>query len=353
MPRKRGTNSIVRFSHISHAQCADFLRSRSAFEVYSSLKDSKTPRQSVLVDLLRRASQILPNMKSQSAHGCLRRPNDISYFTVGKTDPVDLANLFKETFSRGSVKVHFVGAWCVLAMQIRSMTWLMMHLPRDTVSSIGILGNKILPHTSNGMKHVCLFRHALALDERRVKFLPEYACGGLMESSSIEQPDVAASPMTRQSSPLQRTPLQGGQTSPAVCSESPTSAAGPLFLQGHSQPTSPTVPTNPILPRPKDAEAFSPPRANVMLSYKSPPSLTLQTDNVPQLQDSPMLFSASLSGQQGNDGKQLDRLEVPQVKEVWFRGTHSDMYAFHSCARFILYWLTLNVAEGVMSRIQS
>lgn len=29
------------------------------------------------------------------------------------------------------------------------------------------------------MKHVCAFRHALALDEWRVKFLPEYANGGL------------------------------------------------------------------------------------------------------------------------------------------------------------------------------
>ena len=28
------------------------------------------------------------------------------------------------------------------------------------------------------MAHVCFFRHALALDERRVKFLPEYARGG-------------------------------------------------------------------------------------------------------------------------------------------------------------------------------
>jgi hypothetical protein len=28
------------------------------------------------------------------------------------------------------------------------------------------------------MRHVCYFRHALALDERRVKFLPEYAYGG-------------------------------------------------------------------------------------------------------------------------------------------------------------------------------
>jgi hypothetical protein len=28
------------------------------------------------------------------------------------------------------------------------------------------------------MKHVCFFRHALALDELRVKFLPEYVNGG-------------------------------------------------------------------------------------------------------------------------------------------------------------------------------
>ena len=36
----------------------------------------------------------------------------------------------------------------------------------------------MLPGTIDGMKHVCFFRHALALDERRVKFLPEYAYGG-------------------------------------------------------------------------------------------------------------------------------------------------------------------------------
>lgn len=36
----------------------------------------------------------------------------------------------------------------------------------------------MLPRTVDGMKHVCYFRHALALDERRSKFLPEYAYGG-------------------------------------------------------------------------------------------------------------------------------------------------------------------------------
>ena len=42
-------------------------------------------------------------------------------------------------------------------------------------------GQRMLPRTVDGMKHVCYFRHALALDERRVKFLPEYAYGGASE----------------------------------------------------------------------------------------------------------------------------------------------------------------------------
>ncbi|KAF9553183.1 WD40 repeat-like protein [Agrocybe pediades] len=70
------------------------------------------------------------------------------------------AERFKSAFCHKDVKVHFVGAW-------------------DTVSSIGLVRKKkLLPGTIDGMKHVCFFRHALALDERRVKFLPEYAYGG-------------------------------------------------------------------------------------------------------------------------------------------------------------------------------
>ncbi|RXW13019.1 hypothetical protein EST38_g12835 [Candolleomyces aberdarensis] len=80
---------------------------------------------------------------------------------VGSTDKkVSMAQRFKEAFSRRNVRVHFVGAW-------------------DTVSSIGVArGKRVLPETTEGMTHVCYFRHALALDERRVKFLPEYAWGG-------------------------------------------------------------------------------------------------------------------------------------------------------------------------------
>ncbi|KIK52358.1 hypothetical protein GYMLUDRAFT_180225 [Collybiopsis luxurians FD-317 M1] len=70
----------------------------------------------------------------------------------------DLSEHFKKTLSR-EIKVHFVGAW-------------------DTVSSIGAFRKRSFPETTTGMEHVCAFRHALALDELRVKFLPEYANGG-------------------------------------------------------------------------------------------------------------------------------------------------------------------------------
>lgn len=74
-------------------------------------------------------------------------------------DSLEMAERFKETFSRDNVQVHFLGAW-------------------DTVSSIGIIRGKSLPVTNTYNDGICYFRHALALDERRVKFLPEYVCGG-------------------------------------------------------------------------------------------------------------------------------------------------------------------------------
>ncbi|KAF8521666.1 hypothetical protein JB92DRAFT_1772993 [Gautieria morchelliformis] len=69
----------------------------------------------------------------------------------------DRAEKFKKAFSR-TVRVHFVGVW-------------------DTVSSVGITRSKNFPGTDT-TEHICVFRHALALDERRVKFLPEYVRGG-------------------------------------------------------------------------------------------------------------------------------------------------------------------------------
>ncbi|KAI0044175.1 WD40 repeat-like protein [Auriscalpium vulgare] len=70
-----------------------------------------------------------------------------------------LCSSFKQTMSQKDVRVHFVGVW-------------------DTVSSIWFARDTSLPETTTGMLHVCACRHALALDENRVKFQPELVNGG-------------------------------------------------------------------------------------------------------------------------------------------------------------------------------
>ncbi|KAG2111057.1 hypothetical protein BD769DRAFT_1347886 [Suillus cothurnatus] len=85
------------------------------------------------------------------------------YSAINSGKPKDklLAAGFKSTFSRQGVVIHFIGVW-------------------DTVSSVGIRKEKILPSTDT-CDHICYFRQALALDERRVKFLPEYVYGGMSD----------------------------------------------------------------------------------------------------------------------------------------------------------------------------
>ncbi|KAJ7140656.1 hypothetical protein C8R44DRAFT_827617 [Mycena epipterygia] len=73
-----------------------------------------------------------------------------------------LCEHFKKTFSR-DVRVHFLGAW-------------------DTVSSVGIFRGQPLPLTESA-DHICHFRHALALDERRVRFQPEYVHSAYSQES--------------------------------------------------------------------------------------------------------------------------------------------------------------------------
>jgi uncharacterized protein (DUF2235 family) len=99
--------------------------------------------------------------------------------------PDDLCKHFKETLSRVDVKVHFVGAWSVFV--VKRVYVVADTVDRDTVSSVGVIKGPTLPETTTGMTHVCAFRHALALDEVRVKFLPEYVNGGAGPKSENEK----------------------------------------------------------------------------------------------------------------------------------------------------------------------
>ncbi|KAF8834336.1 hypothetical protein BDN67DRAFT_915156 [Paxillus ammoniavirescens] len=73
----------------------------------------------------------------------------------GKLHAKDIAADFKQTFCWKDMKVHFVGVW-------------------DTVSSVGLVKEDVFLSSSSSTRHARHFRHALALDERRVKFMPEY-----------------------------------------------------------------------------------------------------------------------------------------------------------------------------------
>jgi hypothetical protein len=66
----------------------------------------------------------------------------------------------------------------------------------------------MLPGTIEGMKHVCYFRHALALDERRVKFLPEYTYGGTAMGPTKSE-DKKPSPINHESRTITIIPFRG------------------------------------------------------------------------------------------------------------------------------------------------
>ncbi|KAF8134268.1 hypothetical protein EV363DRAFT_1160695 [Boletus edulis] len=90
----------------------------------------------------------------------------------GKPTAMRTAREFKNTVSWQGVKVHFVGVW-------------------DTVSSV--LGKDVFLSMSSSAEHACHFRHALALDERRVTFMPEYfyeVNSQMGVGKSMKDPDI-------------------------------------------------------------------------------------------------------------------------------------------------------------------
>jgi uncharacterized protein (DUF2235 family) len=112
----------------------------------------------------------------QTGHMDDEKPGTFNPLVDDQPSPDQLCEQFKGSLCRVGVKVHFVGAWSVLVSE--SVYVMVNAVDRDTVSSVGVINGPTLPETTAGMTHVCVFRHALALDEVRVKFLPEYVNGG-------------------------------------------------------------------------------------------------------------------------------------------------------------------------------
>ncbi|KAJ7107591.1 hypothetical protein C8R44DRAFT_941306 [Mycena epipterygia] len=104
------------------------------------------------------------------------------------TELTEVVELFRSTFAR-DVKVHFLGAWYVIDTIARPPQT--HRRERDTVSSVRFETQDL--HLSKSTP--CFFRQALALDERRVLFLPEYVHGGICQEfhntlDTLHQPPV-------------------------------------------------------------------------------------------------------------------------------------------------------------------
>ena len=93
---------------------------------------------------------------------------------------LDLSTHFKRTFSI-DVRIKFLGVWYV----VQSLDQLPVSRPRrDTVQSVGLIPRHLpFSGSNNAILH---FRHALALDECRVKFIPYFYHGGIPKRPDSE-----------------------------------------------------------------------------------------------------------------------------------------------------------------------
>jgi hypothetical protein len=145
----------------------------------------------------------------------------------------------------------------------------------------------MLPRTIDGMEHVCYFRHALALDEQRVKFLPEYAYGG-----ASTKPDGQHILTIGNGSDKDNVPLSANGNSSSV---------NPLSLDGGTSTVHNEAGTYDVPPSQNGSLMTDNGSAGNTLS-------TRNEDIVNHLQ-----LSKDAMGKR------------PHTLEVWFAGTHSDM----------------------------
>ena len=97
-------------------------------------------------------------------------------YTKKDKEGLELSARFRETFCV-RVGIKFLGVWYVIRLSIHSL-YFMSPPRRDSVNpGVGLIEGT-LPFFDEG---VSVLRHALALDERRVKFRPFFYVGKLAE----------------------------------------------------------------------------------------------------------------------------------------------------------------------------
>lgn len=80
--------------------------------------------------------------------------------------------MFKRAFCR-DIEIEFLGVWYALRTSSSPDAVQLKNVSRDTVQSVGVLPKRRLPFTASS-NHIRYFRHAISLDERRVRFQPNF-----------------------------------------------------------------------------------------------------------------------------------------------------------------------------------
>ncbi|KZP06350.1 hypothetical protein FIBSPDRAFT_842265, partial [Athelia psychrophila] len=170
---KNGIGASDHLSHVPHkiiGKAIDLAIARNIhkgiIEAYSWLSERYRPGDRIfLLGYSRGAYQVRALAAMIETVGLLpagskehvRRAYDL-YAECYDSHAATKAAFFKAEMSTPRASVHFVGVW-------------------DTVCSVGLVSRARLP-LSKDCDHICIFRHALALDENRVKFEPECTFGG-------------------------------------------------------------------------------------------------------------------------------------------------------------------------------
>lgn len=233
-----------------------------------------------------------------------------AYKMYTRTDEIGWkqSNAFKKAFSR-DVSIEFVGVW-------------------DTVDSVGLVPKRLPLTTSNTI--VRTFRHALALDERRAKFLPNV----WNQPSKRESHFAAASVENKSKS------LGDLRTDYFKVGKRSGEAKDPnRFRTTRSMPVGDlTIWEEEVKGTPREALGIG--RGGIRLSKRRRNSQSHTTTRKKTSEDS----SAALSA--------LERLyseratQPTDVQEVWFAGCHCDVGGGsvkndvpHSLARISLRWM--------------
>jgi len=221
---------------------------------------------------------------------------------------LDLAHGYKQTFCR-AVDIEFVGVW-------------------DTVASVGVLMARNLPFTTANTT-IKTFRHALSLDEHRVKFRPNLYHRPAPDTASAGKDPEHASPVIAKENVFEKVThaIEDG-VGKVVRRVSGSRKSKSKANKGKGNPVVRTVTTG--------------------LS-----SVVVEETSEAPADDVSIKDSAVDVGTNPDSGS--DPVKGTDVKEVWFSGCHSDVgggatldSTVHSLSDITLRWM---VRQIVISQV--